>query len=158
VTVCTSEVCTADAVELLPGVTTPRQIQVSQQPWFASRLSAWNAQRTEPCATAVHIRSSCRSRGRCIATLSCLMFVFRESPIFATVAVSSPGYGVTVVVLEATAAKGSITYCSRGILLGKQCGVSARKLRRERDDCVHTGTRPARRTERIVTQHALSPP
>jgi hypothetical protein len=86
------------------------------------------------------------------------MFVFRESPIFATVAVSSPRYGATVVVLEAKVASGSTTHFSKGILLGKQCGVGDRKLRRERDNCAHTGTRPARRTERSVTQHALSPP
>jgi hypothetical protein len=87
-----------------------------------------------------------------------LMFVFKAPTIFATVAVSSPRYGATVAVLEAIVASGSITHCSKGVLLGKQCGVSARKLHRERDNCAHTGTRPARRTERSVTQHALSPP
>jgi hypothetical protein len=86
------------------------------------------------------------------------MFVFRESPIFAKVAVSSLRYDATADVLGARVASGFTTHCSKGILFGEQRGVNARKLRRERNNCAHTGNRPALRTECSVTQHALSPP
>lgn len=86
------------------------------------------------------------------------MFVFRELPIFAEVAVRGSRYGATVDLLEATVASGTTPDRSKGVVFGTQSGGSARDLRRERNDCAYTGTRPALRTERSVTQHALSPP
>jgi hypothetical protein len=87
-----------------------------------------------------------------------LMFLFRELPNLAEVAVSSSKDVGTVVSCMSMSADRSTNHCRKGIASRKHRPVYTAILERPRDGYANTGTKPARRIEPDALQRVLSPP